>query len=132
MGKNRLEAFSDGVLAIVITIMVLGLKVPEGAGMDVLAPILPSFLSYILSFIYVGIYWNNHHHLIHAAEHVSGRILWSNLNLLFWLSLFGGNRVIFRVLLGSPGNLCGCGTSLACARQKNRAGDRRKLTTIRA
>ncbi len=88
MGKSRLEAFSDGVMAIIITIMVLELKVPHGSGLDVLVPMLPSFLSYVLSFIYVGIYWNNHHHLLHAAGHVSARVLWSNLNLLFWLSLF--------------------------------------------
>jgi uncharacterized membrane protein len=88
MGKNRLEAFSDGVLAIIITIMVLELKVPHGAEVDVLAPLLPVFLSYVLSFIYVGIYWNNHHHLLHTVKNVSGGVLWSNLNLLFWLSLF--------------------------------------------
>jgi TMEM175 potassium channel family protein len=88
MGKGRLEAFSDGVLAIIITIMVLELKVPHGADFDALAPLMPRFLSYVLSFIYVGIYWNNHHHLLHAAERVSGGILWANLNLLFWLSLF--------------------------------------------
>lgn len=88
MGKNRLEAFSDGVLAIIITIMVLELKIPTGSGVDVLVAMLPSFLSYLLSFIYVGIYWNNHHHLLYAAGHVSGSVLWSNLNLLFWLSLF--------------------------------------------
>lgn len=88
MGKNRLEAFSDGVLAIVITIMVLELKIPHGSGFDVLIAMSPSFLSYVLSFVYVGIYWNNHHHLLHAAGKVSGKVLWSNLNLLFWLSLF--------------------------------------------
>lgn len=88
MGKGRIEAFSDGVLAIIITIMVLELKVPHGTDIQVLKPLIPDFLSYILSFIYVGIYWNNHHHLLHAAKHVSGRILWANLNLLFWLSLF--------------------------------------------
>ena len=88
MGKGRLEAFSDGVLAIIITIMVLELKVPHGTGVDALVPLMPSFLSYVLSFIYVGIYWNNHHHLLHAANRVSGSVLWSNLNLLFWLSLF--------------------------------------------
>ena len=88
MGKTRLEAFSDGVLAIIITIMVLELKVPHGAGLDSLGPMLPAFLSYVLSFIYVGIYWNNHHHLLHAAHRVSGGLLWANLNLLFWLSLF--------------------------------------------
>src|SRR5690348_14211536 len=88
MGKGRLEAFSDGVLAIIITIMVLELKVPHGADLDSLLPLMPSFLSYVLSFIYVGIYWNNHHHLLHAATQVSGGVLWANLNLLFWLSLF--------------------------------------------
>lgn len=88
MGKNRLEAFSDGVLAIIITIMVLELSIPEGSGMDVLTSLIPNFFGYALSFIYVGIYWNNHHHLIHAAGHASGSVLWSNLNLLFWLSLF--------------------------------------------
>lgn len=100
MGKNRLEAFSDGVLAIAITIMVLELKIPEGAGLDAFMRMLPNFLSYVLSFIYVGVYWNNHHHLLHAAGKVSGRVLWSNLNLLFWLSLFpfstawmGGNHL---------------------------------------
>jgi uncharacterized membrane protein len=87
MGKARLEAFSDGVLAIIITIMVLELKVPHGAGFEALSPLVPSFLSYVLSFIYVGIYWNNHHHMLHAAKHVSGRVLWANLCLLFWLSL---------------------------------------------
>lgn len=88
MGKGRLEAFSDGVLAIIITIMVLERKVPHGSNMEALAPLLPNFLSYVLSFIYVGIYWNNHHHMLHTAKHVSGSVLWSNLNLLFWLSLF--------------------------------------------
>jgi uncharacterized membrane protein len=88
MEKNRLEAFSDGVLAIVITIMVLELKVPHGADVAVLRPLIPVFLSYILSFIYVGIYWNNHHHLIKAAHHVTGGIMWANLHLLFWISLF--------------------------------------------
>jgi uncharacterized membrane protein len=88
MQKNRLEAFSDGVLAIIITIMVLELKVPHGVELVALKPLLPVFLSYVLSFIYVGIYWNNHHHLLHATGHVSGGILWANLHLLFWLSLF--------------------------------------------
>lgn len=88
MTKNRLEAFSDGVLAIIITIMVLELKVPHGAGLNNLLPLLPVFLSYVLSFIYVGIYWNNHHHLLHTVKNVSGGILWANLHLLFWLSLF--------------------------------------------
>jgi uncharacterized membrane protein len=88
MEKNRLEAFSDGVLAIIITIMVLELKVPHGADFDALAPVLPVFLSYILSFLYVGIYWNNHHHMFQTTRRVSGGILWANLHLLFWLSLF--------------------------------------------
>ena len=87
MNKGRLEAFSDGVLAIIITIMVLELKVPHGANLEALRPILPVFLSYILSFIYIGIYWNNHHHMLQATGHVNGAILWANLHLLFWLSL---------------------------------------------
>ncbi|MGL6046881.1 MAG: TMEM175 family protein [Vogesella sp.] len=87
MGKNRLEAFSDGVLAIIITIMVLELKVPHGADWAVLQQLWPVFVSYILSFVYVGIYWNNHHHMLHATRHVSGLVLWANLHLLFWLSL---------------------------------------------
>ena len=88
MGKGRLEAFSDGVMAIIITIMVLELKVPHGADLEAVRPLLPSFLCYALSFIYVGIYWNNHHHLLQTADRVSGGVLWANLNLLFWLSLF--------------------------------------------
>ena len=88
MQKNRLEAFSDGVLAIIITIMVLELKVPHAAQLADLKPSLPVFLSYVLSFIYVGIYWNNHHHMFHSTRHVTGGILWANLHLLFWLSLF--------------------------------------------
>lgn len=87
MGKGRLEAFSDGVIAIIITIMVLELKVPHGVNLDALRPLIPVFLSYVLSFIYIGIYWNNHHHLLHAIRHVNGITLWANLHLLFWLSL---------------------------------------------
>ncbi len=87
IGKNRLEAFSDGVLAIIITIMVLEMKVPHGDSLVTLTPLIPVFLSYVLSFIYVGIYWNNHHHLLHACPHVTGDVLWANLHLLFWLSL---------------------------------------------
>ena len=87
MTKGRLEAFSDGVVAIIITIMVLEMKVPHGADLASLRPLAPVFLSYVLSFLYVGIYWNNHHHLLHTARHVDGRILWANLHLLFWLSL---------------------------------------------
>ena len=88
MTKGRLEAFSDGVVAIIITIMVLELRVPHGADLGALRPLVPAMLSYVLSFVYLGIYWNNHHHLLHAARHVDGRILWANLHLLFWLSLF--------------------------------------------
>jgi uncharacterized membrane protein len=87
MHKTRLEAFSDGVLAIIITIMVLELKVPHGESLQALLPLGPVFLSYVLSFIYVGIYWNNHHHMLHATHKVSGGMLWANLHLLFWLSL---------------------------------------------
>ena len=87
MRSGRLEAFSDGVMAILITIMVLELKVPEGATLDALKPLFPVFLTYVLSFVYLGIYWNNHHHMLHTTEQVNGRILWANLHLLFWLSL---------------------------------------------
>jgi uncharacterized membrane protein len=87
MQKDRLNAFSDGVIAIIITIMVLELKVPHEADLAALQKVLPVFLSYVLSFIYVAIYWNNHHHMMHACERVSARILWANMNLLFWLSL---------------------------------------------
>lgn len=87
MGKGRLEAFSDGVLAIIITIMVLEMKPPHNADLNALRPLLPVFLSYLLSFVYIGIYWNNHHHLLHSAHQVGGGILWANLHLLFWLSL---------------------------------------------
>lgn len=87
MPTSRLEAFSDGVIAIIITIMVLELKVPHGTDWAALRPLLPVFASYVLSFIYVGIYWNNHHHLLHVTEHISGGVLWANLHLLFWLSL---------------------------------------------
>ncbi|MCC5602974.1 TMEM175 family protein [Nostoc favosum] len=87
MGKGRLEAFSDGVIAIIITIMVLEIKVPHGFDLVALRPLIPVFLSYVLSFIFLGIYWNNHHHLLQAVRHVNGRILWANLHLLFWLSL---------------------------------------------
>lgn len=87
MGKGRFEAFSDGVIAIIITIMVLELRVPEGGELASLQPLVPKFLSYILSFIYLGIYWNNHHHMLHAVKEVNGASLWANLHLLFWLSL---------------------------------------------
>lgn len=88
MEKNRIEAFSDGVLAIIITIMVLDLKVPPSAELSALKPLLPVFLTYALSFVYVGIYWNNHHHLLKAARRATGAMMWANLHLLFWLSLF--------------------------------------------
>jgi uncharacterized membrane protein len=88
VGKGRLEAFSDGVIAIIITIMVLELKVPHGTELASLRPLWPVFLSYVLSFVNLGIYWNNHHHMTHVTERVSGKVLWANLHLLFWLSLF--------------------------------------------
>ncbi len=87
MSKERLTAFSDGVIAVIITIMVLEMKVPNGSGLAALQPLAPVFGSYVLSFVYVGIYWNNHHHLLQAAQSIDGRILWANLHLLFWLSL---------------------------------------------
>lgn len=87
MNKGRMEAFSDGVLAIIITIMVLEIKVPHGSALSDLLPLIPVFLSYVLSFIYLGIYWNNHHHMMHTVKKVTGTILWANLHLLFWLSL---------------------------------------------
>jgi uncharacterized membrane protein len=87
MGKTRLEAFSDGVIAVIITVMVLEMKVPHGTELEALLPMWPVFLAYVISYIYVGIYWNNHHHLMHAIDHVTGGILWANLHLLFWLSL---------------------------------------------
>jgi uncharacterized membrane protein len=87
MGKSRFEAFSDGVLAIIITIMVLELKVPHGESIEALRPLTPVFLSYLLSFVYLGIYWNNHHHMLHTVRTVTGPMLWANLHLLFWLSL---------------------------------------------
>ena len=87
MTKGRLEAFSDGVIAIIITIMVLELRVPEGDGLAALRPLVPTLLAYVLSFLYIGIYWSNHHHLLHTVTHVNGKVLWANLHLLFWLSL---------------------------------------------
>ena len=87
MGKTRLEAFSDGVIAILITIMVLELRPPHGSSLEELTPLIPKVLSYVLSFVYLGIYWNNHHHMLHVTRNVNGAILWANLHLLFWLSL---------------------------------------------
>lgn len=87
MKKGRLEAFSDGVMAIIITIMVLELKIPHGADWEALRPLVPVFLTYVMSFVYLGIYWNNHHHMLYVTEHVNGKILWANMHLLFWLSL---------------------------------------------
>jgi uncharacterized membrane protein len=87
MNKGRLEAFSDGVIAILITIMVLELKIPHGDDLEAIRPLFPVFVTYVLSFIYLGIYWNNHHHMLQAARHINGKILWANLHLLFWLSL---------------------------------------------
>src|SRR5688500_12136685 len=87
MTKTRLEAFSDGVFAVIITIMVLEMRAPHGTDLASLRPLIPIFLSYVLSFVFLGIYWNNHHHLLQAVKHVNGRILWANLHLLFWLSL---------------------------------------------
>ena len=87
MNKTRLEAFSDGVIAILITIMVLELRIPEGADWDSVQPIVPVFLTYVLSFVFLGIYWSNHHHLLHMADRITGGIMWANLHLLFWLSL---------------------------------------------
>ena len=87
MNKSRMEAFSDGVLAVIITVMVLEMKSPRGANLTALRPVIPVFLTYILSFVYLGIYWNNHHHLLHATQRVNGATLWANLHLLFWLSL---------------------------------------------
>ena len=87
MGKGRLEAFSDGVIAVLITVMVLELKVPHGTDWETLEPLLPVFLTYVLSFVYLGIYWNNHHHMLHTTDRINGAILWANLHLLFWLSL---------------------------------------------
>src|SRR3981081_2298782 len=99
MNKTRLEAFSDGVIAILITIMILELKVPEGTNVQALRPLVPTFLTYVLSFVLLGIYWNNHHHMLSATERVNGAVLWANLHLLFWLSLtpfvtgwMGGNH----------------------------------------
>ncbi|MBS1961270.1 MAG: DUF1211 domain-containing protein [Bdellovibrionales bacterium] len=123
MTKNRMEAFSDGVFAIIITIMVLEMKPPHGATFADLAPLFPVFLSYVLSFIYVGIYWNNHHHMLHSVKGVDGKVLWANNFLLFWLSLFpfatawmGENHfeTLPVALYGVPLLLAGASYSLLC------------------
>lgn len=118
MNKNRLEAFSDGVIAIIITIMVLEFKVPHGEQLSDLLPLWPIFLSYVLSFVNVGIYWNNHHHLLHATKRVNGAILWANLNLLFWLSLMpfatawvGENHFAATPMALYAADLCMCAIS---------------------
>jgi len=118
MNKNRLEAFSDGVIAIIITIMVLEFKVPHGEQLSDLLPLWPIFLSYVLSFVNVGIYWNNHHHLLHATKRVNGTILWANLNLLFWLSLMpfatawvGENHFAATPMALYAADLCMCAIS---------------------
>ncbi len=110
MGKTRLEAFSDGVIAIIITIMVLELKIPHGESIATLAPLAPAFMSYVLSFIYVGIYWNNHHHMLHACTRVTGGVLWANLHLLFWLSLlpFATGWMGENHFAAAPSALYGC------------------------
>ncbi|MFY9288222.1 MAG: TMEM175 family protein [Alphaproteobacteria bacterium] len=117
MSKSRLEAFSDGVIAIIITIMVLEMKVPHGADFAALAPLWPVFLGYILSFLYVGIYWNNHHHMLHAAHHVTGTVLWANLHLLFWLSLipFSTGWMGENHFAPLPSALYGCNLLMAAA-----------------
>jgi uncharacterized membrane protein len=139
MRKNRLEAFSDGVIAIIITIMVLELRVPEGATWQALQPLLPVFLSYVLSFIFIGIYWNNHHHLMHVVKHISAGIMWANLNLLFWLSLIpfatgwmGENHfepfpvAMYAVLL----NLCGVAYTILQITIERCHKDERGITRI--
>ncbi|HEY1501015.1 MAG TPA: TMEM175 family protein [Acidobacteriaceae bacterium] len=115
MGKGRLEAFSDGVFAVIITIMVLEMKVPSQSTFAALRLVLPVFLTYVVSFVYVGIYWNNHHHLLHASERVSGGILWANLHLLFWLSLIPFATAWVSVNVNAPAPVALYGTVLLCA-----------------
>ena len=125
MGKGRLEAFSDGVIAIIITIMVLEFKVPHGEQLSDLLPLWPVFLSYVLSFVNVGIYWNNHHHLMHAVKKVNGAVLWANLNLLFWLSLMpfatawmGENHFASMPMVVYCLDLCMCGVAYTALQSK--------------
>jgi uncharacterized membrane protein len=115
MSKSRLEAFSDGVFAVIITIMVLEMKVPEHTSFAALRSVLPVFLTYVISFIYVGIYWNNHHHLLHACERVNGSILWANLHLLFWLSLVPFATAWIGVSIDAPAPVALYGAILLCA-----------------
>jgi uncharacterized membrane protein len=146
MNKGRLEAFSDGVLAVIITIMVLEMKSPQGTGLTALKPVIPVLLTYVLSFVYIGIYWNNHHHLLHATQRVNGPTLWANLHLLFWLSLvpfttawMGENHfdswptAVYGIVLLSAGvtyfiltralvNLHGQGSTLATSIGRDRKG----------
>ena len=124
MNKNRLEAFSDGVLAIIITIMVLEFKVPHGSGFEDLKPLIPKVLSYILSFIYIGIYWGNHHHLLHTVRQVNSGMIWANLHLLFWLSLIpfatdwmGENHFSPNTVAVYGFILLMCGAAFGCGRQ---------------
>ncbi len=125
MGKGRLEAFSDGVIAIIITIMVLEFKAPHGEQLSDLLPLWPVFLSYVLSFVNVGIYWNNHHHLMHAVKKVNGAVLWANLNLLFWLSLMpfatawmGENHFASMPMVVYCLDLCMCGVAYTALQSK--------------
>jgi len=138
MGKGRLEAFSDGVLAIIITIMVLELKVPHGTDLAALAPLIPTFFSYVLSFIYVGIYWNNHHHMLHVTHSVTGPILWANLHLLFWLSVvpfvtawMGENHLAAApvALYGAVLLMCGVAFSILAALLVRHEGEGSTLQT---
>ena len=147
MPKGRLEAFSDGVIAILITILVLELKVPHGTDFAALRPLLPVFLTYVLSFVYLGIYWNNHHHMLHATARVNGRILWANLHLLFWLSLvpfttgwMGENHFapLPTAVYGAVLLLAGVAYVMLCSTQSSRSTDqtpsspRRSAATGRA
>jgi uncharacterized membrane protein len=115
MSKGRLEAFSDGVFAVIITIMVLEMKVPAQTSFTALRQVFPVFLTYVVSFVYVGIYWNNHHHLLHASERVSGGILWANLHLLFWLSLIPFATAWVGVNVNAPAPIALYGAVLLCA-----------------